>query len=235
MTRTRLTNGRKLEILQELDNTLASGTGGLKTVAKRHGLQPNQLRKWKAKRESFVGSRRSKKGLATGRPSLLKGKEGQIVEWVTNQRELHLPVSYKTICLYASSLDADFAARPYHQKYHAIRRLSIRYRFSIRVKTNQAQQRPDEVTEIATNWMEYIRPVVQNPVVDRKYIINMDQTPIPFNLAPNRTLAEKNSRTVGVRRTGNATVRCTAALAVAANGTKLNSLGNRRGWEIEAF
>ena len=105
-----------------------------------------------------------------------------------------------------------------------IRRLCQSNNLRIRVKTHQAQQRPDEVVEMAVNWLIYMRPVCSAHNVEEKFIINMDQTPVPFNLAPNRTLATKGLRTVGIRRTGNSTKRATVALAITASGEKLKPM-----------
>ena len=90
-----------------------------------------------------------------------------------------------------------------------------------RRRTNASQQRPDAVIEIAENWFSFIQPIVRADDVDQHYVINMDQTPVPFNLSPRTTLEVEGTATVPIRRSGNSTVRATCALAVTADGFKL--------------
>ena len=121
----------------------------------------------------------------------------------------------------ACQLDPNLRDRPWTEIYYAVRCLCVSNDLSVRCMTHQAQQRPDHVDKVVTNWFTYIRPVIRADDVDDRYVINMDQTPLPFNLAPTTTLARHNSATVGIRRSGNCTAHATCALTVAADGTKL--------------
>jgi hypothetical protein len=220
MARKRYTNGAKLQMVLELNRNLAAG-GSLRATAKYFGVQPKQLRDWRANTQRLVASSRSKRGLASGRKSSIDHLRPQLEAWINGQRSLNMAVSYTSVMARASQLDADFAEKGLSQRYQIVRRFCMSLGLSIRMATHQGQRKPEEVTEQAENWMLYARPIVSGPNVEKKFIINMDQTPVPFNLAPKRTLEKINSTTVGIRRSGNSTTRATAALAVCADGTKL--------------
>ena len=53
-----------------------------------------------------------------------------------------------------------------------------------------------------------------------KFIINMDETPVYFEPTTTTTINKRGAKTVSVRASGSS-YRCTAVLAVAADGTKL--------------
>ena len=216
----RPTIGDKLYILNELET---SPQRSLKSIARQFRIQPVQIWNWQKQCNVLLIARKSNKGLNPGRPSRLKHLEDRLLDWIHRQRSLDLPLSYMQVVVKASQFDENFNLLSDEQKYSCVRRLCKMNRIVIRVRTHLAQQRPDEVTEVAYNWLFYIRPIVNNNV-ERRFIINMDKTPCPFSLHPNRTLAVQNSRTVTIRRSGNSTVRASAVLTVASDGSKLKPM-----------
>jgi hypothetical protein len=62
------------------------------------------------------------------------------------------------------------------------------------------------------------------PNRQKDFIINMDQTPLPFDYSRGTTLAVRGERTVHTRKSTNDTRRATCALTVTASGKMLKSL-----------
>ena len=59
------------------------------------------------------------------------------------------------------------------------------------------------------------------PGRDKRFIINMDQTPVFFSMTPKTTLDERGTRSVNVRASTGSTMRITVAVAVTAAGGTL--------------
>jgi hypothetical protein len=77
------------------------------------------------------------------------------------------------------------------------------------------------------HWISWRQlPVVkfQNLVADPAFILNMDQTPIPFTYNSKTTLELIGCRTVHVRKSTNDTKRATFAMTVTASGHVLTPL-----------
>jgi DDE superfamily endonuclease len=62
---------------------------------------------------------------------------------------------------------------------------------------------------------------VNMPGRDKRFIINMDQTPVFFSMTPKTTLDERGTRTVNVRASTGSTMRITVAVGVTAAGGTL--------------
>ena len=221
--RKRYTNGDKLRMLQRMQERSELGHS-LASTSRSLGVSRKLLRDWSRAKETLEQSTRSKKAICEGRTSSIDHLKFEIENYMDELRELNISLSYTMVMARACQLDANFAALDEEKRYHIVRRLCRSLGFVVRRKTHQGQKRPDEVMELAQSWLLYIEPMISMPNTSERYIINMDQTPVPFNLAPSRTLSRKNSNSVGIRRSGNSTARATAALTVCADGTKLKPL-----------
>lgn len=192
-----------------------------RSCASRFGLQATQLKKWMQNEQLFRAANKSQKSLNAGRESTLKHLSEALLDHLNEERAMNLPVSYHSLVVYAGSLDPDYQELPWEVKYHQMRRFVKSHGISIGSRTNTAQAHPETVREKAQQWMIYIQPFVSSLSTSKHWVLNMDETPVPFSLTPRKTLSQVGVRTVGIRRSGNSTTRCTAALTVAADGTKL--------------
>ena len=218
MTMFRPTVSQKLHIIDVASDPNRS----LKSVARQFGVQPSQIRDWRRKVNQLTLAKRSKKGLQPGRPSKLLHLQEQLLRWVDEQRKLDIGINYTQVAVKAATLDETFRLLPPERQYEIVRRMCRANGIVVRRRTYLAQQRPDETVQLAYNWMFYMRPLCLP--VHRKFIINMDETPCPFNLPPTTTLARRNSPSVIIRRTGSGTVRATVALSVCSDGTKIRPM-----------
>ena len=79
-------------------------------------------------------------------------------------------------------------------------RFLAKYNFVYRTKTNEATRSPAEVYEEATAFMARSRPSLRGPHRDKRWIWNMDQTPVYFSYHRNKTLSQRGVKTVHVRK-----------------------------------
>ena len=82
--------------------------------------------------------------------------------------------------------------------------------------THESQRAPSETAALALDYMKSIRPKVMEPNRSKEFILNMDQTPVPFSLHSYRTLELLGRRTINVRKSNNDTKRVTCAMTVTA-------------------
>jgi len=232
MVRTSITIARKLMILRDASERMANGES-LKAVARSHGVQPCQIRYWRKRKAKLDVTTSTKRTTGKGRPSSIKHLEDQVIGWALEMRQFGVGLSYRHLQLKACRADAEFAQKSKTQQYQMIRRLCAANCLVPRRKTHVAQENPQVAIDCAKEWLMAIRPLFNVPQVDKKYIVNMDQTPLPFSLASDSTLSLVGESTVTVRATGNEKTRCTVSLSVCADGTKLKPMiifkGERQG------
>lgn len=97
------------------------------------------------------------------------------------------------------------------------------FRFGIRAGTHVAQTNPEECIQLASDFMQSIRPrLIAQP--EQRLILNMDQTPVFFSMHPRTTLNRIGDRTVNIRASSSSTLRITVAFTITAAGTKLKPM-----------
>ena len=90
--------------------------------------------------------------------------------------------------------------------------------------THESQKAPKETQTEALDFMDVICPKLQLQCQNKVFILNMDQTPIPFTFNSKMTLEVVGARTVHVCKSTNDTKRATAATTVTASGKMLPPL-----------
>jgi hypothetical protein len=71
--------------------------------------------------------------------------------------------------------------------------------------------------------MRFVRVIVSGGNRDRRFILNMDQTPVYFSMSSKKTLELIGTKTIHIRTSTNDTKRVTVAVTIAADGTILPS------------
>jgi hypothetical protein len=90
--------------------------------------------------------------------------------------------------------------------------------------THESQKAPSEMQKLAEDYMDTVRPLLLQGNRSLDYIINMDQTPVPFTFNAKRTLELVGRSTVHIRKSTSDTKRVTCALTVTASGRLLTPL-----------
>ena len=100
------------------------------------------------------------------------------------------------VILKALQYETDFRWKKYQTRYGIVRRLLISKNIVIRAQTHEAQRAPKEMQDEAKCFVARVRPLLSCNNRDKRFILNMDQTPVFFSMAPTTTLNERGSRTV---------------------------------------
>ena len=64
--------------------------------------------------------------------------------------------------------------------------------------THLSQRQPSEMEETAADFVCVTQEMLQMSCRDETYIINMDQTPIPFSYDPKKTIEVVGRRTIHI-------------------------------------
>ena len=170
-------------------------------------------------------------------------KEQELVQWVLEQRDLHLAVSVQSLMDKAAEIItptvSDFmASRGWAQKF--MRRNDI----VIRAKTTIAQKLPAALEEKMSKFHSAVQEAVKKNQYPLELIGNMDETPMYFDMASNTTIEKKGTKSVSIRTTGAEKRHLTVVLAASADGSmlppfvifkgkrKLKNLSVPKGWVV---
>lgn len=96
-----------------------------------------------------------------------------------------------------------------------------RHSISMRTKTTLAQRLPANMEDKIVTFHQFVVRARRRCEYPLSHIINMDETPMRFELPATRTLEFTGNRTVPITTSGADKQSFTVALAVKANGEKL--------------
>ena len=205
---------KKIEAAEEYLRLKRNGLFGVKELARELNLQPAQIRQYAANlsnhRSKLYESRKTYTTLRTGRRSQLYDIENEVVTWIMELRNEGMPVSTNLVVMKARSLmPNEFNNKNEMTQYQAVSRMLKRHNIVIRSKTNEAQRAPAEVRAEGDAYVKGLVNRLQGPHRDKRWIANMDQTPLFFSMTPKRTLDKRGLRTVNVRKSSSSTMRVT--------------------------
>ena len=92
---------------------------------------------------------------------------------------------------------------------------------------HKSQEDPKEKGKIASKFIETTQALLKQRNRDKRFIINMDQTPFNPKDSNTKTLAVKGSKTVNAKEIKTSVGRVTVCLTVCADGTKLPPLSTK--------
>ena len=159
MARKYISTSQKLAILRDLDTRVEAGES-LRAVARSHGVQGNQIRRWKANRWQLESMKYTSKTMHKGRKSQIKHLEERIITWALEMRGAGVGITYSHLLIKGARVDDDFATKTREQQYNMIRRLCIANCLVCRRKTHQAQKHTQEAYDTALQWLVEIRPLL---------------------------------------------------------------------------
>ena len=203
--------------------------GSYAAAAREFGINESTVRKIlkqsKAERNNqgkIVGGasfRGNKKG--GGRPlSYPKSVEESLLEWIFVVIDRHLPLSSRMVCKKAKELVA-----PHNPNFNATRgwfdKFICRNKLSLRKRTSLSQKLPQQLESKITAFYLQCSKAIRIGKYPLELIGNMDETPIWFDIVPQRSIAKKGSKSVVIRTSGSEKRHVTVVLAVMADGTVL--------------
>ena len=192
---------------------------GLRVVARKNRIPVSTLSTWCKKDFSAATNLHNGHETKSGRPVSYGDDIDQYIEgWVLEQRDLQIPVSIDNLCEYARSVvkDPSFKASRCWAT-HFMRR----HEFSLRQRTSIAQKLPADLEVKLSSFREFVSKSRADDEFDFRDMINMDETPMYFDLVPQHTIDKIGSRSVLIRSTGSEKRHVTVVLAVSAAGDVL--------------
>ena len=184
--RRRFTLQEKLMYLLVVRQKVDKGIS-LREASKSINISHKQILDWKKQSEKMKGnSNQHTKSLGDGVQSFLSPYTDRLLSFIFEMRETGMAVSVKSIVLKALQISREFREKSMTARYSAIRRFINVHGFMHRMGTHLSQRRPSETEEIAVDFVHVTREKLQMSCRDEAYIINMDQTPVPFLYDPKK-------------------------------------------------
>lgn len=214
----------KLMVVHFLENN----GGNKRGTAKEFNIQPKQVREWNNNKAKLLATAPHVIKLHSGKPVKYPSLENDLFEWVCEKRKNQIAVTRKLITNKAIILskDQEFVADnpdittfKFSSKW--LNGFLARYDLCDRRRTTVSQQLPPDLLEKQNVFLSYILYRRIQHDYPLKYIGNMDETPMWFDLPSNTTIDHKGTKTVTIRTTGHERSSFTVVLACMADGSKL--------------
>ena len=161
----------------------------LRKPSKSINISHKQILDWKKQSEKMKGkSNQHAKSWGDGVQSFLSPYTDRLLSFIFEMRETGMSVSVNSIVLKASQLSREFREKSMTARHSAIHRFINVHGFVHQMGTHLSQRQPSEMEEIAADFVRVTREKLQMSCRDEAYIINMDQTPVPFSYDPKKPL-----------------------------------------------
>ena len=121
------------------------------------------------------------KSLGDGVTSFLSLYTDNLLSFIFEMRETGMSVSIISIVLKASQLSREFREKTYTARHSAICQFINVHGFVHWMGVHLSHCQPSEMEEIAADFICVTHEKLQMSCRDEVYIINMDQTPVPFS------------------------------------------------------
>ena len=197
-------------------------------TAKEFDIQPKQVRDWSKNKEKLLATASHVIKLHPGRPVKYPSLENDLFAWIDERRNNQNAVTRKMITNKAITLSRnqefledcpDVTTFKFSSKW--LDGFLTRYNLCNRRRTTVSQQLPSDLLEKQNVFLSYILYRRIQHDYPLKYIGNMDETPMFFDLPSNTTIDHKGTKTVTIRTTGHERSSFTVVLACMADGSKL--------------
>ena len=161
----------------------------LREASKSINISHKQILDWKKQVEKMKGkSNQDDKSLGDGVTSFLSLYTDRLLSLIFEMRETGMAVSVNSIVLKASQLSREFREKSITVRHSAVCQFINVHGFVHRMGTHLSQCQPSEMEEIAADFVCVTREKLQMSCRDEAYIINMDQTSVPFSYDPKKPL-----------------------------------------------
>jgi len=225
--RVRYTARRKCSLVATSKRMIAEGMT-LRAAAEELCVSVANLSRWTLQGMGEIDRlkkilRSKKRAALTGPSGQLKAIEGDLLRYIFEQREQGVEIKVFTVALRASFLSPEFREKSLAARCSCVKRFMHAHSFAYRMGTHTSQQPPAEVEGEASDFMRFVRIIVSGANRDRRFILNMDQTPVYFSMSSKKTYELIGKKTIHIRTSTNDTKRVTVAVTIAADGTVLPS------------
>jgi hypothetical protein len=207
---------------------------GRNGAARHFCLDSSMVGRWVKASESWVTElNQNSKRVGSGRTVFFPEAEKKLYNWIIEQRKQGLGVTYTItrvkmmeilkepdmISLYGDSKDFKASSRWMFA-------FMKRFKLSRRRRTKISQKLPSQTNELLKNFNQFIIRLRTEKSFELSNILNMDETPVWFDMAGNFTIDQTGEKTVHIRGTGNDKNRFTVVLTCAAGRNHFIILNN---------
>ena len=224
--RRRFSVSEKLTFMKKVKEKVKDGCS-IAEACRELNIHHSLYLRWEKNIEKFEVMKKKNfkaKSLGTGRQSELQEYEQELLRFVFELREQGMGVNLQMLILKISSLSREFRDKSDLAKYCQVTRWLKSHNFVQRVATHESQKDLRETVSDAKDFLNCQRPKLSEPCRHQDYVLNMDQTPVPFTFNSNKTLEVVGARTVNVRKSTSDTKRATFAMTVSASGKVLKPM-----------
>ncbi|EXX75300.1 hypothetical protein RirG_042970 [Rhizophagus irregularis DAOM 197198w] len=202
---------------------------GIIKASKSFELDKSMVSRWVNLNEKWVNeTNQNSKRVGSGRKSFYPEAEKELYDWIIEQRKQGLGVTYAIarvkmldilkkptmISLYGNSINE------FKTSNRWISAFMKRHNLSWRRRTKVSQKLPSQTNELLKNFQEFVTRLRTEKLFEMSNILNMDETPVWFDMTGNFTIDNRGEKTIHIRGTGNEKNRFTVVLTVSADGTK---------------
>ena len=215
----RLAIGRNVRRRVEAGESIRGARRALNIIPKQYG-------EWSRMSTAMMEhSSSNANSIAKGHTSVLTPIEDDQLKFIFELREQGFAVSISAVVIQASPLMViNFQLKSSWARYQCVRMWIRKHSFGHRMRTHESQQSPSETAGMALDYVQTIRPQLVQSNRHQDFILNMDQTHVPFTLNAKKTLESVGQHTVHIRKSTNDTKRVPCAMTVLASGHVLTPL-----------
>ena len=189
---------------------------GMKHCIQNSNINKSLLYKWKSRRHDLLQEQSTSRKIGSGRKPLLDiDTETTIITWIRECNQHDILVNHKSVRDYCiekygniSSFSKDW-----------FRRFKNRFNLTTRRVTSHSK-RPKH-GDSNTTLQDSIKTFREKISTVQKTLLNMDETPVWFDMPSKYTVTTKGTKHVSLRATSNQKKRITVVLACKSNGEKL--------------
>ena len=194
-----------------------------RAAAREFSVDEKSIREWRNSMEEIRGqspTRRATRGRTPKWPEL----ENVLKRWVCTEREAGRMVSTIDIGRKARTMAIEMELSGFKGGLSWVFKFMNRNDLTVRAHTRAAQKLPDDWEETAERFKSYVNSKVDALGLSRNEIINLDETPMSFDMPASRTVEVRGTKSVPIRTTGHERMCFSVVLACTADGEKLNPM-----------
>jgi len=217
--RTSYTINQKIEVV-----TFAK-ENGKNNAAKYFNVSRSMVGRWILASSNWTTETKgTSKRIGSGRKAFFPEAEKRLYDWVVQQRKQGLAVSYAILRSKMLEIlqEVDMLelygdlAEEFKTSHRWLVGFLRRYKLALRRRTRISQKLPSKTQELLENFHKFIIHLRLEKSYELENILNMDETPVWFDMAGNFTINPKGEKTVHIRATGNEKNQFTVVLTCAA-------------------
>ncbi|KAH9125519.1 hypothetical protein LEN26_009549 [Aphanomyces euteiches] len=215
------TKSKSISIETKLDAISYAMQFGVRPAAKKYGVDPANIRRWKSKQQELEKSNRHRKRLGSGGRALTSAQHDEILfDWIIHERSEHRRVTRPMIVSWGRELALDMNI-PLACSNGWLEKFLRRHNFVLRKATRTPVLPSDEIILRGVHFITHVRQIIQTYNIPLSNIYNFDETTIFLDHTDRTTINFRGARDVPIRSFGFEKSRITAVFAANAVGRKL--------------